>query len=178
MSREEIIKMMKSHKDRIWSLNEEKTLNEMYPKSSWETLLNLIPNRSVKAIRAKAYRLKIKRNKEVWCRAISDASERTWSKKEVDNLKRLFQLMSIKELQEHFPKRSLTSLHHKAERLGLIKQKRWSKEEIELLINTYPFYLSKELIDIFPGRTRSSILGKAYQLRLVNKKKWSRHKEG
>ena len=178
MSREQIIKMMESRINRFWSLNEEKTLRNMYPKNTWSEIMKTLPNRTKEAIRTKAYRLGVKRSKEVISKAISKSKKGTWSKEEVDNLKRLFQLMSIKELQEHFPKRSLTSLHHKTERLGLIKQKRWSKKEIELLIKTYPFYLSKQLIDIFPDRTRSAILGKAYQLRLVNEKKWSRHKEG
>jgi hypothetical protein len=152
-----------------WSKKEESILIQNYNGISTKDLLDLLPNRSISAIKNRAYQLNLKRNVKIEHPSI-------WSDIEILTLKDSWANTSKKEIIDLIPNRTYSAIMTKAGELGLKKNKDittiWSDEELEILIENYEKCNTKDLIPYLNNKTLKQIQRKAGYLNLRKNEKF------
>jgi hypothetical protein len=160
-----------------WSEDEINILKK-YVSVSYNTLCDLLPNRTVSSIRYKLDALDIKKEK----------TKKSWSSEELSILKNNFSDNFMGEICNLLPGRTPTSIQKKAKRIGLKKAedshkkvmeklwkggrepRTWSLEEKQRLIDKYPISTKKEIVAFFPGHSYEAICTNANLLGLHKRK--------
>lgn len=106
-----------------------------------------------------------------------------YTNEDIEFLKINYPIGNWKEIHEHFPNLSDSSIHHKCSRMGIKfindykgkfngtqQRKKWSKDEIEILKNSYSSNDMDTVISFFNGRNKNSIISKANKLGLTSYK--------
>lgn len=151
-----------------WSNEEEEILKENFKssKESVEKCMELLPGRTVPAIRLHAKKLgltqKKPKNVNKW---------RTWTTKEDEKLLKLYKEYNghISRFEKFFADRTYSAIHCRLNTLGVEKgvhESAWTKEELEKLRDViakvgYSTKHSSAFLDAFPTRTITECLKKA-----------------
>jgi arsenate reductase-like glutaredoxin family protein len=139
-----------------WADEEIQILKDNYKKESIEKILELLPKRTLRAVRTKVVELKLTNERDFW------------ADEEIQILKDNYQNKSIEDLMKLLPERTENTIRAYASKLNLTtKLKHWSKEEIELLRKYYKTESFDELTKRFVNRTAKSIVLKANSLGLT-----------
>jgi len=100
---------------------------------------------------------------------LKGAKELKWNEEELTRFKKLYPILSRREMRKEFPNRSTVATYHLASDLGLEKEynsKLWNPEEIETLKKLWNLPM-KELKEALPNRTITSIRQKATLLGMI-----------
>jgi len=136
----------------LWHKQELETLKAHYFKISKEELVNLLPNRTWRAIHAKALQLGFKYRK----------FSPPWNSKEIDTLRKYRCNLTAEELQEFLPNRSIHGIRLKAERNQLHSNYYWTDKDIMALRKYHPNKI--ELLECLPQRSWTAIKLKARKI--------------
>jgi DNA-binding CsgD family transcriptional regulator len=162
-------------KGQKWTQKEEDLLKKLYPDKFNFELVEIF-GRTIGGIFGKAnYFGLTKKWRELGPSRFQD--RKRWSEKELKRLKKLFPIMSIVQLQKHFPIRSKAAITKKALLLGLRKTYMKSssppekaylnllRDQKEILIKLYPTTSNKEIAKLL-GRSVFAIKTQAQKLGL------------
>ncbi len=89
-----------------------------------------------------------------------------WSDGEVKLLSELYPKTRVKDLANHFPKRTKPTIVAKALSLGLPSAKLWQEKESKILVEKFRDTSEKHLLELLPKRTWPSILAQGERLSL------------
>lgn len=108
-----------------WTKDELQILQKHYPLDGPSKTKELLPNRTIEAVRRMAANLGIKN------------TARYWSEEELSILKKYYPIEDTKAFIR-LPNRCKSECLDKAHELGLYSKRYWSEEEINILIQHYP----------------------------------------
>ena len=143
---------------RYWTEDEDNCLIKYYPLSSWDEILNMLPNRSRTAITARASHLGLKKDSYFWPKADIDILVNNYGKCSIEELCELFEV-----------KHTHSSIQTKAQKMNLTTSIIWTDEEIEILKNTYSVLPIEDILKLLPNRTYNGIIGMAGKLCISSK---------
>lgn len=143
---------------RYWTEDEDNYLIKYYPISSWDEILNMLPNRSRTAITARASYLGISKENYFWPKADIDILINNYGKIPIEELCELFEV-----------KHTYSSIQTKAQKMNLTTSIIWTDEEIEILKNTYSILPIEDVIRLLPNRTYNGIITMAGKLGILSK---------
>lgn len=129
-------------------------LQKHYPNDAWNVIMDHFPKCTKNSIITKAYKLGIKRNVN------------EWTENEIQTLKDNYKKMTVAQIQELLPHRSISAIRCKMEKLRLLQRPLWNIEEDKLLSQLYPILPIDKVIKHFPNRTRDAIILHAIKLDL------------
>lgn len=139
-----------------WSQTEKAILKTQYlVVVSRRQIQQLLPNRTWRAIYAKALKLRL---------LLKGRKEPVWRRTELGILKKYRSSLTAEELQEYLPNRSLNAIRTKGERIGIRNRYYWTKDEIKALKAYYPTRDKQKLEESLSTRTWVSITQKARKL--------------
>lgn len=165
----------------FWTEEEIEILKEHYEYSSHEKLEEVLPRFTIEKMRIKASQLGIKRKVKRTYK--KKGKKRTWSKEEVEKLKKIFSITPNTELTDKFD-RSLREINRKANSLDLHKtektkeidknnkinamvgDKGWTEKENKIIKKYYPTRGQAGVQKLLPNKTLSAIKTKAERLGL------------
>lgn len=160
-------------KNNRWSEKEIQLLKEYYPTESWDSLLNMFPNRRKDELIGKAYKLKIKREEYYWTQEeldiILDAYHNDIPLKEMPSL-----------VNYKFSEGSIaTKLSKLKKELNIDKNRRrkWEQWEIDILYDKYETTPIEELCKLLPERSHRKINQKANLLGLLSVRTWNENED-
>lgn len=144
-----------------WTDEELHYLTQNYPIYGSKYVQNKYPFLSLRQIQSKAKQLELKYN---------------WTPREIVILRMNYGTMSINQLKTLLPKRSVSSIRHKANSCGICtaqgkkkfhsKYHRWTQEEIDSVTQHYSEKGSRYIAQLFPHISRIAIELKARSLGL------------
>ena len=122
----------------LWTKEEERILRDYYPSHSLQQVAEMLPNRSIAAIRRKAVNMRVRKYN---CRA--------WSDSELDILIKNYSKMKVKHIMELLPGRSATNIYNKAQQLCLSAYNNKSVDcKIKQSFGTMPLYRLANVLGI------------------------------
>ena len=142
-----------------WLESEEDLLKKYYIDLGAKGMIGMLPNHTLKAIRARANKLGLRQSN-------------VWTKDEIKILKDNFYELGAKGVAKIIPTRSVKTIACKATQLGLTYKDgsfAWGYEDLETLINNYYEFGPKKMCTLIPNHPKSSIVAKARKLGLVYK---------
>lgn len=114
----------------LWTEEEERILREYYPSESLQKIAEMLPHRSIAAIRRKAVKMRVYKY-----------NVRAWSDSELDILIKNYSKMKVKHIMELLPGRSATNIYNKAQQLCLSAYNNKSVDcKIKQSFGTMPLY--------------------------------------
>jgi predicted transcriptional regulator len=135
--------MMKKYTVKPWTQEDLNLLRTEYEKKTKKELARLL-NRSVSAVRNKAYELKITNNIN-------------WTKEEINYLKTNYAVQKPKDIAKKL-NRTISSIQNKAEKMGLRNSyNTWSEEEVSILLKNYCRVSPEEWNRLLPFKSYKSI---------------------
>lgn len=140
-------------KNKRWTKEQLKILQEKYPYEEWDILVNLLKPFTKDEITHKASKLNIHRENFYW------------TEEEINILKDNYNKIPPHKLSILFPNRTYDSIVSKACKLKL-SDYRWNEEEINLLKEKYAYMDNKDLIKLFPGRKIHQLMDMAYKFNI------------
>lgn len=115
-----------------WSVKDIELLRRVYPTASSEELQEMFPSRSLTAIRRKASKVSVRKDKS-----------QNWSAEEIDILLKTYPFMPASQVMKRLPGRSRRAIYSKAQALCC---KAYDNSEIDTIIRNQ--YLKKSLLQI------------------------------
>ena len=112
------------------------------------------PKYTKDSIVTKAYKIGIKRNVN------------EWTENEIQTLKDNYKRMTVAQMQELLPNRSISAVGSKLKKLGLKRKEYWTNEEDVLLSKLYGQTPINQVLEHFPNRSRNSIILHAISMNL------------
>jgi hypothetical protein len=150
----------------MWSKKEETILIENYEKSSFYELKQLLPDKTISAIKNRAFILNLKKCKT---KREKNNHPNKWSDNEISILRVVYN-KTKDELLESLPNRKYNNILFKIRDLNLNRDydsSIWSNEEINILNKTYSNSITKDIIHLFNNKTIKQVQSKATKLGLT-----------
>lgn len=114
----------------VWTEEELKRLQVLFPKMSNKELMSHFPNRGYYAIISKAKALGLKKNKEVIAENTRKQRKKRgdmWTSEEIELIRKYYPIGGSHAVKEHLTQRTVTAIQSRAKLLGLRKEKRSAK---------------------------------------------------
>ena len=148
-------KTLKSNVCNNWTNQEIEYIKIMYKKITVQEISDNL-NRSIKSVRGKMRRMKLKPYKK-------DYSEIYWTE---NDCKLLIEKYNTEDdIVKYFPNRSKESIHAKALKLGLIPSRIWTEEMDEIIKKYYPIERSN-VYKRLPGKSKQACMQRARKLNI------------